>query len=72
MPQATSQPVFRTLHEIGSEGISFDVPADRQKVLVVLRAEKFEGALVQVPRACRAMVSVPESGDFDDNPPRHD
>ncbi len=39
MPKAAPGPVFRTLREIGAQGISFDIPTDRQEVLVTLHGE---------------------------------
>ena len=52
-------PLFGLSNEIRPQGISFHVPADRQKVIVILDWKGFETPLIEVPQAGRLAVSMP-------------
>jgi len=52
-------PRFRTLHEIGSQGVSLDVATNGQEMLIVLGGERLEAALVHVSAARAVPVRVP-------------
>src|SRR5580692_3269798 len=47
MPQASPPPGFRLGHQVCPQGITFNVAAQRQKVVVLLNGEGLEAALVQ-------------------------
>ena len=59
VPETAPLPVIRPFHELRSQGISLDVPADREKVFVVLHREGLEAALVEMARPDGAVVRVP-------------
>jgi hypothetical protein len=49
--QRTPSPVIGSLDESGPQGVSFDVPADQQKVLVILDGKTLETALIDLSLA---------------------
>lgn len=59
MKQTRPSPLFRSSAQIGSQSIAFDVPTDRQKMVVFLNGERFESPLVKVPRSRRSVMRVP-------------
>src|SRR5205807_5418904 len=59
LPQTGPTPVFRAGHQIGSQGIAFDIPPDAVEVLVPFYRERLEAALVNVARAGGMVVRVP-------------
>ena len=61
MPTIKTAPTpFFCLHDqIGSQRVSFDVPADGEKMLVILNGKRFESPLIKVPQTGRMTMSVP-------------
>lgn len=56
--QATPSPIFGIRAELRRKGVSFDVTADCQKMLVVLDRKRFETPLVHMPLSGRVVMSV--------------
>ena len=59
VPKTAPRPVFRPLHQIGAQSISLNVPADREKVLVILHGEGLEAALIKMARPDGVVMCVP-------------
>ena len=59
MPQASPTPLFCSVDQIGFERVALDVPADGQKVLVVLNGKRFESTLIKMSSSGIAAMSMP-------------
>ena len=57
--QTAPTPVFRPLHLIRSQSIAFHIPADGQKVVIVLNRKRFESPLIKMTRPSRFAMRVP-------------
>ena len=57
--ETTPTPVFRSLHQIGSQSIAFDIPAQGQKVIIIMHGKRLEASLIKISRAGRFAMSVP-------------
>ena len=57
--ETTPTPVFRSLHQIGSQSIAFDVPAQGEKMIIILHRKRLESPLIKVPGTRRFTMSVP-------------
>jgi hypothetical protein len=52
------RPIFRTLNQIGTKRVAFDVPANRQEMGIIFDREALEGPLIHVPTTARSIVGV--------------
>ena len=57
--QTAPTPVFRPLHLIRSQSIAFHIPADGQKVVIVLNRKRFESPLIKMTRPSRFAIRMP-------------
>ncbi len=57
--QARPGPILGTLHQVGSQRVSFDVTQDREEVLILLNRERLESSLPYVAARMIVLVVTP-------------
>jgi hypothetical protein len=66
-PEGSPPLVFGTPHELGSQRVALDLPADGEKILVRLDGKTLEAALIDVAGPRRVVVGMPRR--FSSQPP---
>ncbi len=61
-PQAGPAPVLGPLHQIGAQGVAFDVAHNPVEMLIFLYRETFEAALIDMAASQRMVMSMPTHG----------
>ena len=59
MPQASPTPLFCSIDQIGLECVAFNIPADRQKMFIILDGKGFKSALIKMTGSGISAMSVP-------------
>ncbi len=58
-PETTPSPVLCSGHQVGSQGVTFDVATHRQEIPVALNRERLESALVQMAATAHPLKGMP-------------
>ena len=69
-PETRPLPVFRTSHQLHSQGIALHIARDGQEMLIGLHRERFEAALIDGAGPGGVMVGMPALRMGDGDPPQ--